>query len=643
MTLYKPTIFLLRLVVTKGGARVFDEKFHAGLNIVRGENGSGKTTIADFIFFILGGDTPHWRAEAALCDYVFAEVAINGELITLRRQVEQETRRPMAIFWGSFEKAVSTGTEWQLYPYAGSSAKESFSQVLLKAADIPEVKGLLSAKITLHQIMRLIYVDQRTDYEQIFRADPFDPQLTREAVGDLLCGVYDDRLYEAEIQRSEKESERNKLQSELKAMFSILGSSGIPDLAKLGEQKGILEKQREQAYSEYKAVQTGETTMPNGTLSAQRAQIAQDLANQNENVKTLEYQIETSQVEVADRQQFVDALKARLLALDESETVHKSLGMFSFKFCPACYVPLSDVDGKCHLCKDPNEDRPGQNLLRLRHDLEQQIRESEGMQKNLAKDIAGFAAMLRPALDRQRSLQLQYDEISTTASSTLSITISEIHRRIGYFDRAIEDTERHLQLADRVSAINEQQALLASDIAKLLNEIEARKVTQQEIKSDIAALISDLTISFLREDLPRETAFSSPVQVNFDFGANQLAVDGRKAFAASSNVYLKNAFHLAMLQASTLREYMRYPRLLIFDNVEDKGMEAARSHNFQKIVRELSSDMEIEHQIIMFTSMIAPELENTPDLLVGPYYTHEFKTLRMGPVTSISQFSDQTN
>ncbi len=215
-----PTIVLVRLVVTKSGNRVYDELFHEGLNIIRGENGSGKTTIADLIFFALGGDTPQWRAEAALCDYVYAELNINGTPVTIRRQIESEKARPMSISWDSFEKAQTAQTEWQLFPYAATSGKQSFSQVLFRAAGIPEVKGDLAARVTLHQILRLVYVDQKTDYDALFRFDQFDHHLTREAVGDLLCGIYDDDLYNAESQLSDNQSERAAIKSELKTSLS---------------------------------------------------------------------------------------------------------------------------------------------------------------------------------------------------------------------------------------------------------------------------------------------------------------------------------------------------------------------------------------------------------------------------------------
>lgn len=68
--------------------------------------------------------------------------------------------------------------------------------------------------------------------------------------------------------------------------------------------------------------------------------------------------------------------------------------------------------------------------------------------------------------------------------------------------------------------------------------------------------------------------------------------------------------------------------MLIMDTIEDKGMEPERSHNFQKILRRVSEASDVEHQVIIATSMIAPELENSP-LVVGRFYTHERRTLNL--------------
>ncbi len=381
--MFEPTIVLSRLVVTKAGVRAFDQKFHTGLNIIRGENGSGKTTIADFIFFALGGDTPQWRAEAATCDYIFAEVQINGAPLTFRRQIEQEKGRPMSIFWDSFDSAQGSQTEWQLYPYAGTSAKESFSQVVFRAAGIPEVKGELSARVTLHQILRLLYVDQKTDYDALFRTDVFDQQLTREAVGDLLCGVYDDGLYLAESQLSLKQGEKSALQSELKTILSLLGDQAAPSLAWLEQEKAERRHERDKAYADLNGIRD-RVPVAGQSIAGRRTELAAELAKQNELVRGLEDSIRQAKIDIADREEFLAALDQRLVALSESQTIHDSLGALSFQFCPACYAPLTAQENACHLCKNTIEVRGG-NLLRLRHELEQQIRESKTMQAQLIR------------------------------------------------------------------------------------------------------------------------------------------------------------------------------------------------------------------------------------------------------------------
>jgi hypothetical protein len=298
--LNKPTLILSRLVVTKSGTRVYDEKFHQGLNVIRGENGSGKTTIADLVFFALGGDTPQWHAEAALCDFVYAEVRVNGEPLTLRREVEPEKLRPMAIFFGDFKDAAGPQTDWQLFPYAGTANKESFSQLLFHVAGIPEVKRQLATKITMHQVLRLLYVDQKTDYESIFRTDAFDQHLTREAVGNLLCGVYDDRLYEARLELSEKNAESAILERELKTIRTLLGNQAIPNLDWIEQQKQAHIREREEAYGALNTLRATPAVAAIEPLGDRRSQIASELETVNGIVGKLEATLRDARIEVVD-------------------------------------------------------------------------------------------------------------------------------------------------------------------------------------------------------------------------------------------------------------------------------------------------------------------------------------------------------
>ena len=73
-----------------------------------------------------------------------------------------------------------------------------------------------------------------------------------------------------------------------------------------------------------------------------------------------------------------------------------------------------------------------------------------------------------------------------------------------------------------------------------------------------------------------------------------------------------------------------YPRLIVCDNIEDKGMTAERSRNFQRNILGLSKEAKTEHQIIFTTSMVDPSLD-MPEYTIGPNYVGGVKTLDIAP------------
>ena len=96
-------------------------------------------------------------------------------------------------------------------------------------------------------------------------------------------------------------------------------------------------------------------------------------------------------------------------------------------------------------------------------------------------------------------------------------------------------------------------------------------------------------------------------------------------------VILKNAIRFAIFFASLELDFFRYPKFILCDNIEDKGMVDERSKNFQKKIIEISEReifKNIDFQIIFTTSKIAEEL-NIPKYTVGSFYTSENKTLNI--------------
>jgi hypothetical protein len=210
MTRYDPCLIARRLVVKRGTALAYDETFHNGVNVIRGTNSSGKSTIMDSLFYGLGGDLDRasWSEHELLCDHVWIEAEFNGDPAVLRRQIDVSSQSSMEIFGGLYPEAFSAPIEaWNRYPYSRSKNQESFSQAIFRLLNMPDVAVEGTSSITIHQVLRLLYADQLSPTEGLFRFEGYDPENRREAVGNLLCGAFDTEIYE--LQQLKKTKERD--------------------------------------------------------------------------------------------------------------------------------------------------------------------------------------------------------------------------------------------------------------------------------------------------------------------------------------------------------------------------------------------------------------------------------------------------
>jgi hypothetical protein len=105
-------ISVRRMIVKRESNSVYDAAFHPRLNIIRGENSSGKSTILDFMFYGLGGEVSDWRDAALACSEVILEVELNGMPAVLSREVSESVGRPMRIFLGTLDEISTRPTEW---------------------------------------------------------------------------------------------------------------------------------------------------------------------------------------------------------------------------------------------------------------------------------------------------------------------------------------------------------------------------------------------------------------------------------------------------------------------------------------------------------------------------------------------------
>lgn len=636
MTQFDPSLLVLRLVIEANAKAVYDERFHTGLNIIRGENSSGKSTILNFLFYGLGGDLSitDWSDAARRCTRVTVEAQLSGKPVTLARDVSETTGQPLDMFGGPYDLAQrAPRAEWIRYPYRRSESRESFSQALFRLLGLPEVRNEVSGNVTIHQILRLLYADQLTPIDELFRSERFDSALLRDAVGRLLCGAYDSRLYENELRFRELDKELDGVNGELRSLFGIVGriGEGLTLEWVQAERSRIEEDQRRvQAdieNTERQVFSAGD--MDQATLTAQDEAYA-EVQRLQETLASAKGRRDATAMEMADSDRFLLSLEEKLTALGDASAIAATIVDTRFRFCPACHAPIEEDQPSafCHLCKSPfDPERAKARVAAQINETALQIRQSRLLQGERAKRLEKQESELRELEGQWRMASSRLREFSRLPSTEIQDKLRRLQRQAGYLDRQIEDLEQRAKVVALISELSARKEELTAELGRLRASIDTARASQQSRFERAKTLIASEVLNFLIQDLRREEAFENPQEVEFDFAANRISVDQQSYFSASSRAILKSSFMAGFLLAATKDRMFRHPRFCMIDTVEDKGMEPDRSRNLQMLLAEQSRRTPTSHQLIIATAMIAPELDEE-QFTIGSFSTRDEPTLR---------------
>ncbi len=636
MTQYNPFLKLNKLVIyTADGRIAYNEEFHEGVNIIRGQNSSGKSTIGNFIFYVLGGDFKKWTTAATYCRDIYAEVFLNSEPITIKRTVSSSGNQPMSIFWGAFDEAIKSASEgWQTFPYRRSESKKSFSNALFLSLGFPELRGDVDSNITMHQILRMLYLDQKSLTLDLLMTETFDSSITRKTIADLLFGVYDDTLYsdKLDLRESEKEFEIKKKQFEgveriYKASANEINTQTINTLIEQNAKNidsidAIINKVIKEQSNNLKQ---------NDDVELKVVTIKTNLLSTRNALSILQSDIGKFELELLDSMDFIHSLEKRANALSESSLTRETFIDLKMSHCPSCLSPLEHAidDNHCELCKKLlPEDKGTSQIKRMQQEIDNQLRESTKLYKEKEHQLLEYKSSYPTLEYKVRFLQKELDEALSNVRTQRNQEFDELLIKKGELRSENDYLIKQLKALEQIEVLRKEIAGLKVKVDALRKRIDSKQYEQKNRLESAFKLIQAYTLRLLNSDLGRQAEFSRGKKVELNFEKNTFSLDGENNFSESSNVYLKNSVRFAIFLASLEKEFFRFPRFILCDNIEDKGMEPIRSQSFQKELVKISSESNIKHQIIITTSMIAPELNNT-ELCVGDFYTENKLTLKI--------------
>ena len=725
------TLFLQRLrIVTHENRVAYDEPFHRGVNIIRGQNSSGKSTVVRFIFFVLGGYYSDFVPQAMRCRYVMAEVCINGHVITLKRYLERRddgkvnAQAAIYIHFGPMAEVVSSSKIqvssdapetlnleplnlepelWKRYGYTTTDKSRSFSNVLFELLGYPELRA--DSNITMHQVLRLIYLDQESPVNSLFFYEQFDKEIYRETVANLLLGLYDQNYSQAKIDLQATVKSLAEVKVSIRNVGEFLQDPKTKSSAYIRNQIDTLNDEIARMSQQIQFLRTGAPTMEihigtvhnynpnaatlinyykpddeessddvelrivkpkptndsklstdsqlstlNSKLSLEYRRIQDDIVRQRKECANLESEIKQLETEIEDSGYFIEALNKRIEAVRHSIATRDYFDSMHLDFCPECLTriePPVDED-HCPLCKSPIDSSKGKSqALRIRLELEFQVRESIALKEENCRQLEEKKAQLRRLKRQLTASQRHYDDAVSYVRSTHEERIDKLLQDKGFKEGEILQYRTLLEQAEKYESLLEEERKLKAKESELRRYIEATENRIRQDRQAIDAAVSESGVYLLRKDENRQDEFMRAQEFVIDYSQNMAYISNQRIkLSASSAFYLKMVARFALLFASLKVDSMMYPRLLFSDNMEDKGLEPDRAVKFQKTVvqmlkeyeekeKELSTNnlkpetcnLKPEYQLIFATSMIAPEL-NKPEYTVGDYYTRENKSLK---------------
>lgn len=624
------------IIFTRNGEVAYDENFHKGVNIIRGNNSSGKSTITHFIFYVLGGAFNDWVKEAKKCSYVIAEIEINGAIITIKREINLKNGKGnktegLYIYWDNIEKALDDGLNWQKFNFNTTTNKKSYSNVLFENLDLPIVKG--ENNITIHQILRLLYVDQESPTNSLFYYEEFDTTLTRETVANLLLGVYDQNLYDKKQRKVEAEKELDDTKREIKVIKRFIQNPY--DLIPSNLTNRINEKENEIFKIENLIIdlkQNDKKIRYTKKTQLEFEKINQDAIALRQIVVNLERKVKTYRYEIEDTEYFIEALKNKFKAVNKSILTRDLLGNFPLENCPECLSPIEPIEDKhvCKLCKTDIDESFGITQARkIEQELDFQIRESKNLTLLKKRQLLDIETELDSKKLQLFHIQQQVNNSIQDVKTIREEKLDQLYIDKGFVEGEIIQLRTLFENAEIYQKLIQAQTSLEQEIDILNFDIKNLTTAQDLLKASTKKVIEKEGIYLLNNDLKRQEDFYQAKEFHIDFRNNIAFISDKDAkYSASSSFYLKIAARFSIFLASLSLEGMRYPRFIFCDNMEDKGIEKIRAENFQRIlVKETEKYNSEDYQMIYTTSFIPKEL-NINKYTVGEFYTESNPSLK---------------
>lgn len=584
-----------------------------GLNILEGENGSGKTTFSSLIYFGFGGNVK-WFKEDKNEDHQqiindnsnYAEIVfeINGVGYTISR------------YFYSYDIHIISKKEVATLPINRSQKKKyTFSDWLLDKLNIKVVdiyQGSEYYKINIYDLARLFYYDQSTSPDRIYKRPDSenyisDSSIIKKAIFEILTGNSFGDYYQA-IANYRKALEEK---ATIKALINNFQSLNIidsiefvnknsynlkKDLEELLKQLRRLEDYRESIDSN-----VGSTKSNTEIISSKR----RDFSRYEE--KLLELKREKSSLVLDYRK--VKRLKSDLILevthMQKIIITNDKLGLFSPETCPYCLQKSDREENKC-ICGNTISDEQYQKFFYTKEEYfnilkskQKNIETVQNALESFENDIYQKSDLISKLDYKLTDLKSEINQLVKGRRIVKNLELKEVNNKVYLLEKNISALRQQIK-------VEEKREELESKRTSIDQKVEAKKRKMDMLKIKASEDMDEIIKAFDKK------YYSLMEKALFDCTSARISPDDYMPIInagsykeASSNVSKRLMYFYTLLHLSLTRD-IKFPKFLLIDTPENIGIDDNDLIEAISLIKEIGiqgNSVEEEAQIILTTGL----------------------------------------
>ncbi|MBI3729324.1 MAG: hypothetical protein HY254_13440 [Burkholderiales bacterium] len=576
--------------------------FRENLILIEGDNGTGKTTFCNLIYYGLGGkvkefsvDGEHKHKEITTDTNNFVElyISISGDYYQVRRLIGDgdivvTPAMPLNDENGdveSFSTMLFSSETIVLPTHRSATNKYVFSDWILEKLGISVVDfyyGYTTFKINFNELARLIYHDQQPNPEFIYKQLDIkqnyinDSELLRKAIFELLIGKSFSDYYESISVAKNAEKEKVIAKSIFTEYQTIVdqvrGNDEIKNKIFLDAEIKQYEQQLEMlhaARNAFKRNRSSDTSIEAAIKDIKDRILENELKNSS--IKERIFTLFDEKTKL---------LRVKMGTVNEIGQInkiihsHDQLNLFSADTCPYCLSKVSRTAGHC-VCGCEIDEKQYERFFYTSQEYKDILKSKTKTLQTIEIAIDGCEAELSTLRTEIRQIEIEIAMLRTKLRGYIGrideqIDIESLN---DIDDKILETREKIVALTQRIETEAKLEKLFTDYELKrtLFQNAELKmKGFENTVKIEISTKVSAFSVIYNR--LMTATLQDCRVaRISID---NYLPVinDGEYK-EASSGVSIRLMYYLTMMEMALTYSDVPFPRFLLIDTPETAGIE----------------------------------------------------------------------